>query len=816
MQHRLKYALALAALPLLASAAMVQSGTPATPAPAPSAAVLAKLSPQIAHVARVAGTTEVRALQTRSLAAQSQPYGPSPLAARFNGSGQVQVYLHFDRDQGAPSAASLQALGATRILTSAPLGVVQAWVPPGALYRIAAMAQVQRVTIPRYAVVNRSLPAIGAQPRTGSVNTQGDSELGAAQFRQATGLTGSGQSVGIISDGVGTVTTTSSGSTSSDITADQGTGDLPTSPAPYIDTSVNGGGSGDEGTAMMEIVHDMAPGAALGFCGPGTDLDFLTCLQDFAAGNGGFKPTIIADDLGFPGVAMFTDGNFATAVKQWAIANPGIQLLTAAGNDAQQFWAGTWNPTTISTTISPSATSTANAYTYTQAQNFGTASSPLTYLSFPVAAGDTVTYFLQWDDTWPVPLTKTSPNDANDYDAFLTLSDPGQSDDRDIVACNMGINVGPAPATSSAPAAPLSPDYCDLGSSPGTLTSPGPQPIQWNSYTNNTGSTQTLRLYVYYRNGSPGQNLKVLVQAQNHSFQLIPNTPAGSIYGQSALAAPYEITTTATPAVSGVCGGSTTALRTIEPYASQGLVFMSQPGTGTSTRQKPDFTAVDGVDVTGVGGFGSANGTTPPSATFCGTSATSEATAAVLALLKNAFPSQNGYTMLKAGAGTLTSSASNGSGTPNGVFGYGLVNAYNSAVAVAPKPLATISAPGSASVSIQPGGTVSYSGSCSANGAPGGTSLAWSFGNGASPSTSTSASVTVTYANAGSYTTSLTCTNTAFNTTGSAVTRTVSVTAPSSGGGGGGGGGLGLFGLGALALLAAQAATRRARATTRH
>ena len=797
MLHRLKYALALAAVPLLASAAMAPTVAPSAPS-APSAAILTKLAPRIAHIAAVAGTLEARAMQTRALAAQAQPSGPSPLAARFNASGQVQVYLHYDPRRGAPTVATLQSLGATRVLDSAPLGVVQAWVPPSALYSIAALPQVLRVTIPRYAVVRRNLPPVGARPRSGSVNTQGDQILGTAQFRQATGLTGLGVSVGIISDGVGTVTpaTATTPATSSDITQDQATGDLPQNPAPYIDTSVNGGGSGNEGAAMMEIVYDMAPGAALGFCGPATTVDFVQCLTNFGKAQGGFKPTIVADDLGFPGVAMFTDGNFATAVKNFASANPGIQLLTAAGNDAQQFWAGSWNPTTISATISPSANSTSNAYTYTQAQNFGTAGNPLPYMSFPVAAGDTVTYVIEWDDTWPVPLTATTPNDLNDYDVFLTDSSGN------ILACNMGINVGPASSST----APPSPNYCDLGSSPGTLTSPGPQPVQGNQYTNNTSSTQNLQLHIDYRNGTPGKNFKVLVFANNHSFVLVPNTPVGSIYGQSALPQPYEITTTAIDQSQANSSGG----YPIEPYASEGPVLFSQPATGVTTRQKPDFTAVDCVDVTGVGGFGQNNNTNPPSATFCGTSATPEATAAILALLDQAFPGQNGYNMLKAGALALNNSASNGSGTPNGVYGWGLVNAYNSAVAVAPLPMATISAP-AGNVSIQPGGTVSFSGNCSANGAPGSTSLSWNFGSGASPGTSTSGTVTVTYANAGTYTATLTCTNAAFNTTGTATRMVTAAVPPPPPVASGGGGGLGLLSLAALAALAGGAALRRNR-----
>ena len=761
MRHRFRATL----LPALLAAGSLHAMTST-----PAADVAAKLAPQIAAIAMASGTPRARAMMLRSVAEQQQPRGPAPLAARWNAGGQVQVYLGFARASGAPTADTLAALGATGIRISDALGVVQAWVPATALLRLAALPQITRISLPRYAVSKGNLVPVGAQPRIGSVTTQGDQSLGTAQFRQATGLDGSGISVAIISDGAG------------DIALDQASGDLPTNPAPYVDAKLPG--TGFEGTAMMEIVHDMAPGANLGFCGPATTVDFLACLDDFAAGTGGFTPTIIADDLGFPGVALFTDGGFATAVKNFAIAHPNIRLISAAGNDAQQFWGGTWAPTPVNVAI--------NGVNYTQAQNFGAAAAPETSLTFPAAAGDTISYVVQWDDAWIPNPTSLTPNDPNDYDVFLTDANGN------VLACNQGVNFGVA-------ASPPSPTSCVISGTAGPDNTPGPQPVQGDLYTNS--AQQTLQLHIYYGAGSPGAHLKVFVNANNHSFVLTPNTPAGSVYGQSALAAPYQIATTAIGAAGAASGHDP-----IEPYASQGPVFLSQPASGTSTRQKPDFAAVDCVLVTGVGGFANANGGSPPSATFCGTSATPEATAAILALLDQAFPGQNGYSMLKAGALALNSSASNGSGTPNGVYGWGLVNAYNSAAAVAPLPLATISAP-AGNVSIQPGGTVSFSGNCSANGAPGNTTLSWSFGTGASPSTSTNSTVTVTYASAGTYTATLTCTNTAFNTTGTA-TRVVTAAVPPPpppATGGGGGGGLGLLSLTALAALAGAAALRRSR-----
>ena len=66
---------------------------------------------------------------------------------------------------------------------------------------------------------------------------------------QTRGIHGTGVTVGVISDGVTTIAAT------------QGMGgDLP---SPASSTKAINAGAGDEGTAMLEIVQDMAPGAGL-------------------------------------------------------------------------------------------------------------------------------------------------------------------------------------------------------------------------------------------------------------------------------------------------------------------------------------------------------------------------------------------------------------------------------------------------------------------------------------------------------------------------------------------------------------------------
>src|SRR6185369_7186385 len=102
-------------------------------------------------------------------------------------------------------------------------------------------------------------PAVGYITRTGSVDSEGDTTHIAALTRNVFRVDGSGVNVGVISD-------------SDDfLPSSQATGDLPG------DVTVLPGQSGvpgtGEGTAMMEIVYDLAPGAKIFFAtangGPG-------------------------------------------------------------------------------------------------------------------------------------------------------------------------------------------------------------------------------------------------------------------------------------------------------------------------------------------------------------------------------------------------------------------------------------------------------------------------------------------------------------------------------------------------------------------
>src|SRR6202041_1444323 len=86
---------------------------------------------------------------------------------------------------------------------------------------------------------------------------------------------------------------------------------------------------GDEGRAMLQIVHDVAPGASLAFyTADDSEADFASGIGKLAAA--GAK--VIADDVGYFDEPFYQDGILAQAVD--AVEAQGVTYVSAAGNDA--------------------------------------------------------------------------------------------------------------------------------------------------------------------------------------------------------------------------------------------------------------------------------------------------------------------------------------------------------------------------------------------------------------------------------------------------------------------------------------------------
>src|SRR5262249_13751991 len=184
---------------------------------------------------------------------------------------------------------------------------VEGAIAPADLERLAALGIVRAVS-----PIDRGVARIGA------VTTEGDAGSFAPAVR-AQGYDGAGVVVGVISDGIDSLATA------------QATGDLGPVTVPFDARCTRG--SGDEGTAILEIVHDIAPGATLLFSGGlGSSLQFIDAVNCLVAAGA----DVIVDDLGFFGEPYFEDGPIAQAVR--GAVNAGVSYHSSAGNEAEEHY----------------------------------------------------------------------------------------------------------------------------------------------------------------------------------------------------------------------------------------------------------------------------------------------------------------------------------------------------------------------------------------------------------------------------------------------------------------------------------------------
>src|SRR5262252_2866926 len=264
------------------------------------------------------------------------------------------------------------------------------------------------------------------------VTSQGDFAQRSDVLRSTyAGLTGAGVRIGILSDSFncyGVYDQPGSGVPASgvrgyapfgfatdDATFDETNGELPANVSVLEEASCMQYGQplqlpfADEGRAMMQIVHDVAPGAALSFhSATNTEADFANGIGALASAGA----TVIADDVGYFDEPFFQDGIIAQAID--AAAAKGVAYFSAAGNDAQLSYenkapsfatAGTGN--------------NANQMLLTFGMNGAT---PQTYLPIGIPAlapGEFIALIVEWDQPY-VTGAPGSPGASSLIDLCVT------------------------------------------------------------------------------------------------------------------------------------------------------------------------------------------------------------------------------------------------------------------------------------------------------------------------------------------------------------------------------------------------------------
>jgi subtilisin family serine protease len=267
----------------------------------------AKIGPRLEHLynqylatRNVGPATQALANRSQSLRVQDGMVGVDAMAT-----------------DGAALARSLQALGATRVRTVGPL--VSARVPISALGRFAADEALL------YA--RPVMATTDALPR--KVISQGVASMRTQRAREQANVDGTGITVGTLSDSFachpdpfipGAPTSTRHEDVSND--------ELPQRVQILSEGSCADGI--DEGRAMAQLVHDVAPGASISFhTAFNSELDFAEGIIDLQEAGA----DVIVDDVRYFAEPFFSDGMIAQAVD--IVTGRGVPYFSSAGNQAR-------------------------------------------------------------------------------------------------------------------------------------------------------------------------------------------------------------------------------------------------------------------------------------------------------------------------------------------------------------------------------------------------------------------------------------------------------------------------------------------------
>ena len=463
--------------------------------------------------------------------------------------------------------ARIRTLGGTVINSVPKFRAIRAQLPLSSVSRLAALAAVQSIR-----------PADEAVTRKDNTS-EGDVAHRAKPARTTHKVDGTGIGIGVISDGVRSL-------------ADrQATGDLPA----RVTVLPGQAGRGDEGTALLEIVHDLAPGAELYFAtGSGGQAQMAANIESLCEAGA----NVIVDDIGYTNEAAFQDDIVAQGVNA-AVAG-GCVFFTAGGNDGNltDGTTGVWEGDYAAGT-----SLIVDGETLGVRHDFG-GGVEANAVSGSAFRGVSA-IVLQWAD----PLGAS----ANDYDLFLV------NEDGDVIASSTDTQDG----TQDPIEAILSPIFDFSGFSVVVVKA--------------AGSDRYLRVHAF------GGRLAIQT--------------AGNLYGHSAAenAISVAMVDVRTAAGSGNVFKGTESVRTTNSDGPRRIFFQPDgtaitagnfSSTGGKLLQKPDLTAATCVTTA-----------TPGFSTFCGTSAAAPHAAAIGALMLEAAGGPDRVTLAQLRTGVTTGTA---------------------------------------------------------------------------------------------------------------------------------------------------------------
>ena len=509
------------------------------------------------------------------------------------------IHVDIDADVNNSLLQAIRALGGRVDSAFAQYRSVRAWIPLAAAETLAGRGDVHFVkraeqgrtnpTVlpsPRLANIRsqlaRALPGFdieklrtngGTVPNLGSSSGPGPDTNGVkahgADLVQAAGITGAGIKIGVLSDGVTSLASEQAANRLPTVTVIAGqSGDGP-GPCP-------GTNCPDEGTAMLEIVYSMAPGAQLYYAtGTSGEAQFaanIVALQ--AAGC-----NIIVDDITYGDEPVFQDGTVAQAVN--TVTAAGAMYFSSAANsgnlDSGQSgtWEGDFNPSGSSVSFPDPRNGIIHS--------FGSA-------IYEVLTAKGYGYSIQWSDPYA--------GASDDYDLYI-LDPTGTT----VEAFSNNTQSGSQPP------------YESIGDSTSIVVNSRIVIVKVS------GATRALHLDTgrgRVNSGTAGNTFGHNAAGSAFTVAAVDvSTAGGGIFTGGTANPPEGFSSDGPRKIFFTTSGT--------PITPGNFLFGTNGGT---TLAKVDFTATDGV-ITGVPGFNP----------FFGTSAAAPHAASIAALIKSANPS---------------------------------------------------------------------------------------------------------------------------------------------------------------------------------
>jgi hypothetical protein len=418
---------------------------------------------------------------------------------------------------------------------------VQLWIPYDQITELEALDFVTKIKKPSYGITKQ-----------GDVMSEADELMFTDDVREDYGYTGAGIRIGVISDGVaGLFDSVDSGDIPSgdDDSCDD---DGEETSAVHCKIYANDGAdNGPEGTAMLELIYDIAPDVELYFANLDTTDDFIDAVNYLAYSA---NVDIIVDDIGFYEEGYFIDTDVAETVE--AVIEDGYHFVTAAGNDAEQH--------------------VQEEYEDNDDDGYHDFRDELNTYTTALAEGETMTAVLQWDD-------KDWDEADNNLDLFADIylyDDDDGCYDLQGTYSKTEDNVADKDSPMVSMEITAEVDICVL-------------------------------FYIAKEDGD-GDDVEFELFTFNSNYNEY-SVEEDTIKGHASVK--DAITVSAVNA-------DNAGLDDVADYCSQGPVTLAN-----SSRDKPDVTGIDGVSVTGNGGYDT---------TFYGTSAAAPHVAACVALMLEA------------------------------------------------------------------------------------------------------------------------------------------------------------------------------------